>query len=272
MIFPTLERVFPAPKWLGKRMKHVIEPRVSYKYVGGVDNFNRIIRFDEGDILADTNQVQFSLTNRLYVKDSKGNVNEILAWQVLQDRYFDPSFGGAVVPGQRNVFTATEDLTPFAFISGLRHYSPIVSSVQLNPNGHVGIDWRTDYDPLLSRFSADSAAVVTRWSQYFANIGYREINGDPVVEPAARQIQLTAGYGNEFRKGWNGAFSTYYDYIRGQLDYATTQVSYNTDCCGFSIQFRRFSFGLRNENQFRLSFAVANIGSFGTLRNQDRIF
>ena len=272
LIFPTLERVFPAPKWLGKRMKHVIEPRVSYKYVGGVDNFNRIIRFDEGDILADTNQVEFSLTNRLYVKDSKGNVNEILAWQVLQDRYFNPSFGGAVVPGQRNVFTATEDLTPFAFISGLRHYSPIVSSVQLNPTGHVGIDWRTDYDPLLSRFSADSAAVVTRWNQYFANIGYREINGDPVVEPAARQIQLTAGYGNEFRKGWNGAFSTYYDYIRGQLDYATTQVSYNTDCCGFSIQFRRFSFGLRNENQFRLSFAVANIGSFGTLRNQDRIF
>jgi LPS-assembly protein len=64
----------------------------------------------------------------------------------------------------------------------------------------------------------------------------------------------------------------YYDRIREQLIYATTQVSYNTDCCGFSIQFRRFSFGLRNENQFRLSFAVANIGSFGTLRNQDRIF
>jgi LPS-assembly protein len=272
LIFPSLERVFPAPKWLGKRMKHVIEPRVSYKYVGGVDNFNRIIRFDEGDILADTNQVEFSLTNRLYIKDSKGNVNEILAWQVLQDRYFDPTFGGAVVPGQRNVFSETEDLTPFAFISGLRHYSPVVSSLQLNPNGHLGVDWRTDYDPLLSRFSANSTVVTTRWNQYFANVGYREINGDPVVEPAARQIQLTAGYGNEFRKGWNGAFSTYYDYIRGQLDYATTQVSYNTDCCGFSVQFRRFSFGLRNENQFRLSFAVANIGSFGTLRNQDRIF
>lgn len=272
LIFPTLERVFPAPKWLGKRMKHVIEPRVSYKYVGGVDNFNSVIRFDEGDILANTNQVEFSLTNRLYVKDSGGNVTEVLAWQLLQDRYFDPTFGGAVVPGQRNVFTETEDLTPFAFISGPRRYSPIVSVVALNPNGHLGLDWRTDYDPLLGRFSADTAAVTTRWSQYFANVGYREINGDPVVEPAARQIQLTAGYGNEFRKGWNGAFSTYYDYIRGQLDYATTQVSYNTDCCGFSVQFRRFSFGLRNENQFRLSFAVANIGSFGTLRNQDRIF
>lgn len=272
LIFPSLERVFPAPKWLGSRMKHVIEPRVSYRYVRGVDNFDDIIRFDDGDILADTNQLEFSLTNRLYVKDAKGNVNEVLAWQVRQDRYFDPTFGGAVVPGQRNVFTETEDLTPFAFISGLRHYSPIVSSLQLNPNGHLGVDWRTDYDPLLHRFSADSAGLTTRWSQYFATVGYREINGDPVVEPPASQVQLTAGYGNEFRRGWNGAFSMYYDRIREQLIYATTQVSYNTDCCGFSIQFRRFSFGLRNENQFRLSFAVANIGSFGTLRNQDRIF
>ena len=216
--------------------------------------------------------MEFSLTNRLYVKDSNGNVNEILAWQVLQDRYFDPTFGGAVRPGQRNVFAETEDLTPFAFIAGPRHYSPIVSSLQLNPQGHLGVDWRTDYDPLLGRFSADTTSFVTRWSQYFGIVGYREINGDPVVEPAARQIQLTAGYGNEFRRGWNGAFSTYYDYIRDEIDYATVQVSYNTDCCGFSVQFRRFSFGLRNENQFRLSFAVANIGSFGTLRNQDRIF
>jgi LPS-assembly protein len=49
-------------------------------------------------------------------------------------------------------------------------------------------------------------------------------------------------------------------------------VTYNTDCCGFNIQYRRSSFGTRNENQFRVAFAVSNIGSAGTLRKQDRIF
>jgi LPS-assembly protein len=38
------------------------------------------------------------------------------------------------------------------------------------------------------------------------------------------------------------------------------------------VQFRRLGFGIRNENQFRVAFAVANIGSFGTLRRQERLF
>jgi LPS-assembly protein len=51
-----------------------------------------------------------------------------------------------------------------------------------------------------------------------------------------------------------------------------TQVTYNTDCCGWSVQYRRFGFGNRNENQYRFAFAVANIGSFGTLKRQERLF
>ena len=56
------------------------------------------------------------------------------------------------------------------------------------------------------------------------------------------------------------------------MQFATTQVTYNTGCCGISLQYRRFSFGTRNENQFRVAVAIANIGSFGTLRRQERIF
>jgi LPS-assembly protein len=56
------------------------------------------------------------------------------------------------------------------------------------------------------------------------------------------------------------------------MQYNNTQISYNTDCCSFSVQYRRFAFGTRNENQFRFAFAIANIGSFGTLRRQERLF
>ena len=52
----------------------------------------------------------------------------------------------------------------------------------------------------------------------------------------------------------------------------TTQVTYNTDCCGFSVQFRRFALIGRNDNQFRVAFALSNIGSFGTLKRQEKIF
>ena len=92
------------PKWMGEKVKHVIEPRITYKYVTGIDNFNHIIRFDETDLLTNTNQVEFSLTNRLLTKDKNGTVTDFLTWQVRYDRYFDPTFGGAVHrrPAQRD--------------------------------------------------------------------------------------------------------------------------------------------------------------------------
>jgi LPS-assembly protein len=78
--------------------------------------------------------------------------------------------------------------------------------------------------------------------------------------------------GNDNRRGWNAAFDAIYDFRTSVMQYATTQVTYNTDCCGFSVQYRRLAIGTRNENQFRIAFSVANIGSFGTLRRQDRLF
>ena len=80
------------------------------------------------------------------------------------------------------------------------------------------------------------------------------------------------GYGVPGQTGWRVGFNSVYDYRINVLQYAQTEVGYNSDCCGLSVQYRRFSFGTRNENQFLVSFSVANIGSFGTLRKQERLF
>ena len=132
-------------------MKHVIEPRITYQYTGGIDNFNRIIRFDETDVLSNTNQVEFSLNNRLLAKDKNGTITDFVNWQLLYDRYFDPTFGGAIIPGQRNVIQSSLDLTGYAFLDGVRRSSPIVSAFRVQQS-RVGLEWRTDYDPLFHRF------------------------------------------------------------------------------------------------------------------------
>ena len=95
---------------------------------------------------------------------------------------------------------------------------------------------------------------------------------DPVLAPYANQIRGLIGYGADGRRGWNYGFSAYYDYRKAVLQYSQFQATYNTDCCGLSIQWRRFDVGARNENQFRVAFAVSNIGSFGTLKRQERVF
>ena len=64
---PALSRVF-AGEFMGRKWKHVIEPRVVYSYTTGINNFGNILRFDERDILTNTNEVEYGVVNRLYAK------------------------------------------------------------------------------------------------------------------------------------------------------------------------------------------------------------
>lgn len=50
------------------RFRHVIEPFATYRYIKGVDNFNKIIRFDYLDTITDTNEFEFGVTNRIYTR------------------------------------------------------------------------------------------------------------------------------------------------------------------------------------------------------------
>src|SRR5208337_1236812 len=96
LIFPSLGRVFNKKTVFGDKLKHVIEPRATYRYVTGIGtDFNRYIGFDETDLLANTNELQLSLTNRVYAKRGD-SVLEIFTWELKQKRYFDPTFGGAL--------------------------------------------------------------------------------------------------------------------------------------------------------------------------------
>lgn len=292
---PSIERVFIPPQWLhlgaGTKLKHVVEAEATYEYVTGVNEFQKIIHFDSTDIISNTNQLTMSLTNRLYRKDKNGHVAEIVTWRLAQARYFDPTFGGVVTANQgacaanpdvakpasnpycqRVVVLATEELTPIAFLDGPRNYSPIVSTLTLSPYSFFSMDWRTDYDPLRHKFLDQSVSASVRHKTYFFNISDTSINTNPLLDPQANQIGLGGGYGSTNRKGWNAAANVTYDLLldRRLLDFI--QASYNTDCCGFSFQLRNFNLGLRNDNQYLFSFSVANIGAFGSLPKQARIF
>jgi LPS-assembly protein len=64
---PALERVFDK-EFLGRKWKHVIEPRAVYRFVTGVNNFANILKFDERDVLTDTHEVEYGFVTRLYAK------------------------------------------------------------------------------------------------------------------------------------------------------------------------------------------------------------
>ena len=87
------------------------------------------------------------------------------------------------------------------------------------------------------------------------------------------QFRVLFGYGQLNKRGLSAATSFGFDADNGSLQYATAQTTYNWDCCGLSLEYRRFALGsVRNENQYRFSFTLANIGAFGNLRRQERLY
>ncbi len=271
---PSLERTFNGPKWLGEKLKHVIEPRLRYRYTRGIDDFDAVVRFDYRDIMNNTNEGEISLTQRLFAKAADGSTREILSLELWQRRYFDPEFGGAVIPGQRNILRSAIDLTPFAFVGEPRNYSPVVMSLRTYPNWRTGLQWRTDYDPLRQKVVNSSATVSYRFNQLIqAIVGHNAVRAPTTISPPSNQLTARVYIGDFNRRGWNVAVDNIYDYRQQLFIYTASQLSYNTDCCGFGVEFRRFAIGpTRTENQFRVSFSIANIGSFGTLRPPEHLF
>jgi LPS-assembly protein len=269
---PRLARVFAAPSWMraGDQVKHVIEARARYRYVTGVNEFRQTLRFDDVDLLSNTHETEFSLTNRLLRRNGVGGVEDVITWQLWYKRYFDPTFGGALAPGQRNVVESSTLLTGYAFLNGRRNQSPLVSLLRIQ--SRVGLEWRADFDPVRRAFVNSSFSVDARFGQVFLMGTHSHLRTDPVLAPKANQLRLQAQYGGDNRRGWNYGFSTGYDYLQRSFQYMQAQTTFNTDCCGFSVQYRRFNFNVLSDNQFRAAFAIANIGSFGTLRRQERIF
>jgi LPS-assembly protein len=290
---PTLERFFDRasldkskPR---KRYKHTIEPIVTYHYVTGVNNFADFIRFDSDATLTDTNEIEYGITQRFFSKTGDDQPQELLTWSIYQKHYFDPTFGGAIVDGQRNVFEAFSSISPFAFAFGPRNWSPIISDFTISPGGRYDVEQILQYDPQIQRLvTVGTLLKVKPYSEFFATVSYFRLNDNPVQadlplspppnfvpfeQPLSNQVRALLGYGNLTRKGFNFTTGISYDFTNQTLQSQLVQISYNGNCCGLALEYRRINLGqVRTENRFTATFIIANIGSFGNLRRQEKIF
>ena len=318
---PPLERVFDK-EFAGRKWKHVIEPRAVYRFVTGVNNFGNIVKFDERDILTDTHEVEYGFVTRLYAKRMSDQpedcskimsaltvggaapestipwqhtnplagapcqpgpqVREIVTWELAQKYFLDPTFGGTLIPGQRNVFTTTVDLTGIAFVTQPRHLSPLVSRLRAETSSRTDAEWDMDYDFQGHRVNASTLLVNYHIGQVTMGGGdaflqipaQTTISSSGSAQPARfNQFRAAVGYGNPNKRGFSGASSFGFDAQVNKLQFLSTQTTYNWDCCGATLEYRSYTIAnVRNENLFRFTFSLANIGAFGSLRHQESLY
>lgn len=305
---PVLERDFTgdllARHFGVAAVRHTIEPEFNYRYVAGVNKFNHAPRFDPVDIYSDTNEVEYGLTQRLFLKwlrprpcvvvglspglpqretkDCEEASRQWLSWFVGQKYFMEPSFGGAVIPGRRNIFSSTVDFSGIAYITAPRSVSPIVSRLRVNASANTDIEWDLDYDTKAGRVAGSNVFANYRHGNFFSSFGHAVLNAvgetpEPPQVPANvvnyNQMQLLFGYGALTKPGLSAAASGGFDLNRDALEYAGVQATYNFDCCGFTVEYRKFELGaIRNESQESFSFTLAGVGAAGNLKRAERLF
>jgi LPS-assembly protein len=288
---PSLERVFKR-RMHHYRLKHVIEPDIQYNLVRptNAQQINDIVRFDETDILAQTNEIEYSLKTTLYgrpdVPDDqpdKPQARELVSLSVVQKYYFDPTFGGVLRAG--NFWQPTLDLTGFAFAVG-RRLSPVVTVLKVAPFSNFDTELRADISPVGGVLNAGITSSVRRGqfgvdiTDFFVDRMQALGLAVPVVAVSAVPAQVSSNlfntritYGKTEQKGFSGAFGVNYNFTEGVANGIVGQVTYNFNCFGIDVGYNRFNLGpLRDENQFRIAISLSNVGAFGNLRTRDRLY
>ncbi|MGO9797777.1 MAG: LPS-assembly protein LptD [Terracidiphilus sp.] len=303
---PALEREFALPHW-HRELRHVIEPELTYNYVGGIGAKARdVLLFDTTDIATDVNEAGFSLTQRFYVRptdtqpcktgdektaddDGAGKPcantqREWASWQIAQEYFIDPNFGGALISGRRNVFNATLDLMGPTFLTSPRNIAPLVSRIRFEAIDNLRVQWDLDYDSIAGRIAANNLFAGYSFGRTTVGIGHALLNavderatsGAPSVIKS-QQLQPFLEIGKPGGKGFNLALNGGYDFVQHEVQYGGVQANYNWNCCGLTAGYRRFELGTigttsRDETQWLYSFTLANFGAVGDIRRANSIF
>jgi LPS-assembly protein len=284
--------------------RHVIEPYVTYRKVSGINNFDRIIRFDYNDAIADTNEIEFGIANRFFTRRSTENVADVpvqatngqdrpqlssqpyeaLTVTVRGKYFFDPFFGGALLTNRRNQFYPINTLSGFVYGGVPRRFSPVNIDARYRPRRSLFVDVRTDLDTqgggmrsLSTTFGLTRSLIQIFQSFYYT----RAIELAPELARFADARGLEAGtlrgsqwspsvFLGDRERGLFGGASFFFDFQKrpgrgdSSLISSTMTLGHSWDCCAVATQFSSFNVGLRKENRVVFSFRLNGIGSFGT--------
>ena len=91
--------------------------------------------------------------------------------------------------------------------------------------------------------------------------------------PAFNQFRAALGYGRSTSAASVPPGSVGFDAESESLQFVSAQTTYNWDCCGMTMEYRSYTVAnVRTENLFRFTLTLANIGGFGSLRPQERLY
>jgi len=246
---PTFSRIYTTGQ---SRLKHVIEPEFSIRYVAQDDQRDRLITVDYFDYPG-YSYAGFSLTSRLLAKSGSGggSPREILSHSISQEFYFDAA--------EANLFRRINGEYP--------RFSELSNRLRVQPVADMSFDATLAYNYFIRAFTRLNLSA-----------SY-ERPGAPLSGSLSFNIYRNpyAGIDYVFNRtvlGMNGKLdfpnfpvklrsSIDYDFTAREFRYGALSASFDYQCLVFTTEFKVFSYLGRSETQFRFGVSLGNLGMVG---------
>jgi LPS-assembly protein len=263
LIGPSFVRIWNRPtSGYAARIKHLIEPRVEFSRLTGIDNVDRIQKYDSSDYrLGGSTEIRYGLTNRVLVKPAGDRAvsRNLLNVSIHQTYYTDP-LTSQIDPTYGTSFLGRP---PSAF-------SPISISTSLTPAAGSRVNARIEFDPIISALQSIWLGGEASSTNVFVNGSFSRRRLLPNSPTDASNNFLSAGTVLRTERNMlGGTYSFDYDFGRGVMVQQKIQGYYNAQCCGLIIEFQQANYPnfvnpllIPQDRRFNISFSLGGIGTF----------
>jgi len=242
IVGPSVSRVFEKEKGRFLKLKHLIEPRLEYRYVSDPGHIKLIPRFDEVDQTLVTNRLRLTLSNRLYGRERKSqSARELGSF----DLFTDYSFGDplTVSPDRKQV-------SRLGAVGGV---------LRATPSNSVMVEARAQFIPLFHNLSTTSLTASYRQRAFMTNLtwyqGFNTITG----ETNSSQVRAALALRNPGSR-WNVALHVAYDVKQDRFQQQRIVFRYGGSCWGVTVEYRDLAFTSNTNRDIRIALDLKGLG------------
>lgn len=252
MVGPVFYKIYFTPDFgYADKVKHVIEPSLSYSYISEPSNADRIIYFDGVDYVLPVNEVKLNLTNRLIanqrISPTEFKTREFLTWQLTQYVSLDPeiktSYGS-----QYNRFINGEVTT----------VSPLVSTFTIKPTDTLNFSNRLEYDHYSNSIASTSISFSFNSSEIISNIRWSKTNALEAGRIASNLLTANGRF-RLLEHTFDLDYKFSYDFENSTLWQGSASLRYNHQCFSLIFSYDYFNVGLRDEGKFSFNVELTGI-------------
>lgn len=249
LLGPRFARSFSGRGPGGARYRHTVEPGVSYRFVDNSEDVAEAIPFDEIDRLGgDQNLVNYSLTTRLYRRGGAGPGEEAPPNREITSLSLAQSYSFA------------DPLSLSTLPAGESQFSPIQLTYRLNPTETAVVSLGTQYDVLFHEITGWTLSSSLR-REKVGTLDFSWVRQDPPgTGTGAEQIRIVGAaglLGGRLLLDLQGS----YDLEAGEVQDQRYRIGYNTQCCGFAVEWFQRQFVGVDEEEVRFTVNLKGVGT-----------